>query len=153
MQFEFEKVFNMKLVELEILKISYFGNFSSCYMFLKVILKNSLKSRNLGCYSDLTNRRQAADGMGADEPLWPSAIFQARHGHLLLLRVASPCCSATAIKPSTADIVFFFFLCSLTVAVVLSAAGAHHRHRFTSGCVLSLCCSQQRCASSASLRV
>jgi hypothetical protein len=32
-------VFNMKLVELEIMKISYLGNFSSCYMFLGVILK------------------------------------------------------------------------------------------------------------------
>jgi hypothetical protein len=36
-QFEFEKVFNTKLVELEILKISYLGNFSSCYMNLRVI--------------------------------------------------------------------------------------------------------------------
>jgi hypothetical protein len=30
-------VFNTKLVELEILKISYVGNFSSCYMNLRVI--------------------------------------------------------------------------------------------------------------------
>jgi hypothetical protein len=30
-------VFNIKLVELEILKISYFGNFSSYYMMLRVI--------------------------------------------------------------------------------------------------------------------
>jgi hypothetical protein len=30
-------VFNIKLVELEILKISYFENFSSCYMILGVI--------------------------------------------------------------------------------------------------------------------
>jgi hypothetical protein len=29
----------MKLVEIEIIKISYFGNFSRCYMFLEVILK------------------------------------------------------------------------------------------------------------------
>jgi hypothetical protein len=51
-QVEFEKVFNMKLVELEILKISYLGNFSSCYMFLEVILENNLKNKNLGgCYS------------------------------------------------------------------------------------------------------
>jgi hypothetical protein len=39
MEAEFEKVFDMKVVELEILKISYLGNFSSCYMFLKVILE------------------------------------------------------------------------------------------------------------------
>jgi hypothetical protein len=36
-QFEFEKVFNTKLVELEILKISYLRNFSSHYMILGVI--------------------------------------------------------------------------------------------------------------------
>jgi hypothetical protein len=35
--FEFKKVFNTKLVELEILKISYLGNFSSHYMILRVI--------------------------------------------------------------------------------------------------------------------
>jgi hypothetical protein len=35
MKAEFEKVFNMKVVELEIMKISYLGNFSSCYIFLK----------------------------------------------------------------------------------------------------------------------
>jgi hypothetical protein len=34
---EFEKVFSMKLVELENLKISYLGHFLSCYMFLGVI--------------------------------------------------------------------------------------------------------------------
>jgi hypothetical protein len=34
---EFEKVFNMKLVEFEKLKISYLGHFLSCYMFLGVI--------------------------------------------------------------------------------------------------------------------
>jgi hypothetical protein len=36
-QFEFGKVFKTKLVELEILKISYLGNFSSCYKNLGVI--------------------------------------------------------------------------------------------------------------------
>jgi hypothetical protein len=36
-QAEFEKVFNMKLVDLEIMKISYLGIFSSCYMFLEII--------------------------------------------------------------------------------------------------------------------
>jgi hypothetical protein len=52
MEVEFEKVFNMKLVELEILKISYLGHFSSCYMFLEVILKNSFEVKSLGgCYS------------------------------------------------------------------------------------------------------
>jgi hypothetical protein len=39
MEAEFERVFNMKVVELEILKISYLGNFSSFYKILKVILK------------------------------------------------------------------------------------------------------------------
>jgi hypothetical protein len=37
MEAEFKKVFNMKLVELEKLKISYLEHFSSCYMFLGVI--------------------------------------------------------------------------------------------------------------------
>jgi hypothetical protein len=37
MEAQFEKVFNMKLVELEKLKISYIGHFSSCYMILGVI--------------------------------------------------------------------------------------------------------------------
>jgi hypothetical protein len=37
MEAEFEKVFNMKLVELEKLKISYIGHFLSCYMFLGII--------------------------------------------------------------------------------------------------------------------
>jgi hypothetical protein len=32
-----QQVFNMKIVVIEILKISYFGNFSSCYMVLGVI--------------------------------------------------------------------------------------------------------------------
>jgi hypothetical protein len=39
MEAEFEKVFNMKVVDLEILKISYYGNFSSHYMILRVISK------------------------------------------------------------------------------------------------------------------
>jgi hypothetical protein len=47
-QFEFEKVFNMKLVELEILKISYLGNFSSHYMILGVIWQKQFEIRNLG---------------------------------------------------------------------------------------------------------
>jgi hypothetical protein len=38
----------MKLVELEILKISYLGNFSSYYMFLEVILKNNFEVKSLG---------------------------------------------------------------------------------------------------------
>jgi hypothetical protein len=37
MEAEFEKVFNTKVVEFEILKISYLGNFSSCYIIFKVI--------------------------------------------------------------------------------------------------------------------
>jgi hypothetical protein len=36
-QLEFEKVFNTKLVELEIMKISYIGSFSSFHMNLRVI--------------------------------------------------------------------------------------------------------------------
>jgi hypothetical protein len=42
-QAEFEKVFNMKLVELEILKISYFENFSSHYMILGVFWQKQIK--------------------------------------------------------------------------------------------------------------
>jgi hypothetical protein len=38
-QAEFEKVFNMKVIELEILKISYLGNFSSSCAKSKVISK------------------------------------------------------------------------------------------------------------------
>jgi hypothetical protein len=56
MESEFEKVFNMKLVDLEILKISYLGNISSCYMFLKVILeKNHLGCEVGGSYSVSAN--------------------------------------------------------------------------------------------------
>jgi hypothetical protein len=47
-QFEFEKVFNTKLVELEILKISYLGNFLSCYMNLGVICEKQFKFEKLG---------------------------------------------------------------------------------------------------------
>jgi hypothetical protein len=39
MEAEFEKVFNMKVVELEIMKISYLGNFLSSCAKLKVISK------------------------------------------------------------------------------------------------------------------
>jgi hypothetical protein len=39
MEAEFEKVFNMKVVDLEILKISYLGNFSSYCAKSKVISK------------------------------------------------------------------------------------------------------------------
>jgi hypothetical protein len=39
MEVEFEKVFNMKLVELEKLKFSYLVHFLSCYMILGVISK------------------------------------------------------------------------------------------------------------------
>jgi hypothetical protein len=42
-QLKFEKVFHMKVVELEILKISYFGNFSSHYMILGVIWQKQSK--------------------------------------------------------------------------------------------------------------
>jgi hypothetical protein len=47
-QFEFEKVFNMKLVEHEILKISYFEIFSSCYIILGVIWQKQFEFENLG---------------------------------------------------------------------------------------------------------
>jgi hypothetical protein len=46
--FEFEKVFNIKLVELEILKISYLEKFSSYYMILGVIWQKQFKIENLG---------------------------------------------------------------------------------------------------------
>jgi hypothetical protein len=60
----------MKLVELEILKISYLGNFLSCYMFLGVILKNSLKYKFRGdCYSAPMNQGRAAHDMGVGETL------------------------------------------------------------------------------------
>jgi hypothetical protein len=39
MEEEFEKVFNIKVVELEILKISYIGNFSNSCAKSKVISK------------------------------------------------------------------------------------------------------------------
>jgi hypothetical protein len=47
-QFEFEKVFNMEVVELEILKISCLGIFLSYYMFLGVILEKQFEIKNLG---------------------------------------------------------------------------------------------------------
>jgi hypothetical protein len=52
LQFEFEKVFNAKLVELEILKISYLGNFSSSYSKSKLIWQKQFEFENGGkCYS------------------------------------------------------------------------------------------------------
>jgi hypothetical protein len=47
-QFEFEKVFNTKLVELEILKISYPGNFSSSYSKSKLIWQKQFEFENVG---------------------------------------------------------------------------------------------------------
>jgi hypothetical protein len=41
-EFEFGKVFNTKLVKLEILKVSYLGNFSSHYMILGILSIYSL---------------------------------------------------------------------------------------------------------------
>jgi hypothetical protein len=80
----------MKLVELEILKISYLGNFSSFYMFFEVILETSLKSKNFGgCYRAPANHGRAARDMGTGEPPWPSASFQARRGRQLLVRVTA----------------------------------------------------------------
>jgi hypothetical protein len=70
-QFEFEKLFNMKLVELEILKI--------LYMILGVIWQNCLHLKFLGeCYSTPANHGRAACGMGAGEPPWNSTGFQTR---------------------------------------------------------------------------
>jgi hypothetical protein len=55
-----------KVVELEIMKIPYLGNFSSCYMFLKVILEKTVWVQKLGrgeCYSSLTYEGRAASGV------------------------------------------------------------------------------------------
>jgi hypothetical protein len=38
----------MKLIELEILKISYFESFLSCYMILEVIWQKQFEFENLG---------------------------------------------------------------------------------------------------------
>jgi hypothetical protein len=73
-QFEFEKVFNIKLVDLEILKISYFENFSSYYMILGVIWQNSLKLK-LGELQYWANGGLVPRGMGAEAPPWPSRPF------------------------------------------------------------------------------
>jgi hypothetical protein len=62
-------VFNTKLVELEILKISYLGNFSSCYMILGAIGENSLYLKSFGGELQCpVNQSRAAHGMGAGEP-------------------------------------------------------------------------------------
>jgi hypothetical protein len=45
---EFEKVFNTKLVELEIMKISYLGDFSSSYSKSKVIWQKQFEFENGG---------------------------------------------------------------------------------------------------------
>jgi Tfp pilus assembly pilus retraction ATPase PilT len=74
-QFEFEKVFNIKLVELEIMKISYFGNFSGCYTILRVIWQKPLNLENLGGATVLSNQSSAPSGMGTGKPPWPSASF------------------------------------------------------------------------------
>jgi hypothetical protein len=75
-QFEFEKVFNIKLVELEILKISYLENFSSYYMILEVIWQKQFEIENFrgGC----SGRRIKV----GHRPAWASASC---HG----LRLAS----------------------------------------------------------------
>jgi hypothetical protein len=89
-----------------------------------------------------------------------TASRRARGHHLLLgmgrhqLRVASLLPRLSYQAHTVAVIVFFLFLlCFLSVVVVLLAADVHHYHRFTSGCTLSPCCSQQRCASIEPLHV
>jgi hypothetical protein len=64
-ELEFEKMFNTKLVELEILKISYLGNFSSYYMILGVTSIYSLGLCSWG---------------GSATVLGESGIDSARHG-------------------------------------------------------------------------
>jgi hypothetical protein len=66
----------MKLVELEILKISYLGNFSSCYMFLGVILKNSLNFLSLGGITTV-HRRIRAEQCTTWAPARPVGVFPA----------------------------------------------------------------------------
>jgi hypothetical protein len=67
-QFEFEKVFNTKLVELQILKISYLGKFSSSYSKSKVIWQKQFEFENGGVLQCSANHRPATHGMGAGEP-------------------------------------------------------------------------------------
>jgi hypothetical protein len=61
----------MKLVELEILKISYLGNFSSCYMILEVCWQKLSKGSGVLGGATVFQRIRAASGMGAGEPPTP----------------------------------------------------------------------------------
>jgi hypothetical protein len=87
-QFEFEKVFNMKVVELEIMKISYFGNFSSCHMILRVIWQKQLNLENWGreCYScrQIRAEHRAAWAPASRRGLRPAS--RRARDHQLLLR-------------------------------------------------------------------
>jgi hypothetical protein len=69
----------MKLVEIEIMKISYLRNFSSCYMFLGVIWKNSLKLEVWGI-ATVHQRIRAVQRM-AWAPARPVVAFSAASRH------------------------------------------------------------------------
>jgi hypothetical protein len=68
-------VFNIKLVELEILNISCFENFSSCYMILEVIWKKQFEFEMGGELPCTVNRGRPPRSMGTGEPPWPSTGF------------------------------------------------------------------------------
>jgi hypothetical protein len=109
----------MQLVELEILKISYLGNFSSCYIFLKVILKNSLKSKVGG--KSYSCRRIKAGQRTAWAPashcgLWP-ASRRAYDCHLVRARLpASSAGPETPLKGRAPSSFFFFFFSAFAIA-------------------------------------
>jgi hypothetical protein len=85
-------VFNIKLVELEIMKISCLGNFSSYYMILGVIWQKQFEIKNLGgCYSTPVNQSSAARSMGAGEACRGFRVAsRRRRGSQQLLDIAKP---------------------------------------------------------------
>jgi hypothetical protein len=117
-QFEFVKVFNMKLVELEIMKIAYLGNFSSHYMILGVISNLQLGLCSLGevlqCWA---NRGSAASGMGAGQF---HDLLASHRDHLqrlalsCLLSIFSASIKPPLLPPST----FFFSISTATVTAL-----------------------------------
>jgi hypothetical protein len=96
-QFKFEKVFNTKLVDLEILKISYLGKFFKLlHEFGSNLRKQFVFEKFRGkSYSAATNGGRPPAGMGAGAPLWPSRLFSCVLGPPARRRASSSAVTGT----------------------------------------------------------
>jgi hypothetical protein len=81
-------VFNIKLVELEILKISYLENFSSYYMILGVIWPKQFEIENLGGlqWPVIIADHRATWAPASYRGLWPASSHACDH-HLARSRL------------------------------------------------------------------